>query len=178
MSHPAFEAFLAHQCAPVLLGKKPAALLAASAAPEICPWELLRAQGFQTLKLRWRHKRMLLFFRPGALEGALADPQARGALAQLGYPAGGDLKVLLRALYARFRDSGSFPREVVFFLGYPPEDVLGFMRCDRDCKRCGPWKVFGDEGRAAALMAEHARCKEKLVKLLGEGGSILAALAG
>lgn len=178
-----FEVALAKHCAPVLFGKKPASLLPERCFPEACPWRLLRKQGFQTVRLcRQDQKPLILLYHPALLEASLAHEAVSGALKELGYPTQKDWRAMLGFLCRRFRNSPSFPHEVGFFLGYPPEDVLGFMQCSKSCKRCGMWKVYGDEKKAALLFDEYARCRKLLLEHIQNGGSILGeslpALAG
>ena len=46
-------------------------------------------------------------------------------------------------------DYGEFPHEVGLFLGYPPEDVEGFIENKaRSCKLTGYRKVYSDEEKA------------------------------
>jgi hypothetical protein len=170
----ALETLLARYCAPVLLGKKPAALFASP------PWweEKLRAPGVRRdlrfLRLSRPGKNALVFaYKPELLAGALADPLARKVLADRGYPAAADTEANLAGLARRFRESREFPHEIGIFLGYPPPDVLGFIRHrGAHCKLCGVWKVYSDVERAAALFEEYARCKQRLLEYLQTGGGI------
>jgi hypothetical protein len=77
----------------------------------------------------------------------------------------------------RFRESGPFPHEVGFFLGYPPEDVIGFMENNgKGCKLCGTWKVYGDVEKARACFREYSLCRKRLVEHMRGTQSALAAL--
>lgn len=50
-------------------------------------------------------------------------------------------------------DYGEFPHEVGLFLGYPPEDVEGFIENKaRSCKITGYWKVYSDEEKAKRFL--------------------------
>jgi hypothetical protein len=170
----ALETLLARYCAPVLLGKKPAALFARP------PWwdEEPQAPGIRRdlrfLCLSRPGKNALVFaFKPELLARALANPLARKVLADRGYPAAADPEACLAGLARRFRESREFPHEVGLFLGYPPPDVLGFIRHRGGrCKLCGVWKVYSDVERAAALFEEYARCKQRLLEYLQTGGTI------
>ena len=63
-------------------------------------------------------------------------------------------------------ESGEFPHEVGLFLSYPPEDF----------KCTGPWKVYGDEGKARSLFAKYKKCTE-IYCALWQSGSKLEQLA-
>lgn len=176
-----FELYLATHCAPVLCGRKPAALFSERKLPENCVWVSVRRRGLHMLKLPWRDNALTLLYDPVPLVAALDEGAARQRLAALGYPVERGLRAQLAFLRKRFLEAADFPHEVGFFLGYPAQDVIGFMECG-DCKLCGAWKVFGDAKHAAALFEEYARCRSVLLAHIGSGGSIfnadLPALAG
>lgn len=169
-----FEIALATHCAPVLFGKKPAALFPERCLPDTCPWQLLREQGFLMVRLcRQNQNTLILICHPSLLEASLSDESTCKTLKEMGYPVQKSWRALLGFLCKRFRESPSFPHEVGFFLGYPPKDVLGFMRCAGNSKLCGAWKVYGDEAEAARCFDEYARCRELLLDFIQNGGSIL-----
>ena len=59
----------------------------------------------------------------------------------------------------KLRKDGEFPHEIGLFLGYPPEDVQGFMELGPDCCKCtGCWKVYGDEAAAQRKFAQYKKC--------------------
>ena len=186
MVNKEFELYLAKHCAPVLFCKKPAALLAAAKLPKNCAWEKLQERGFCVFRLCFQKKPLVLLYHPALLSAALSRKAVQETLSSLGYPAEGGWRTLLCYLRRHFLQASEFPHEVGFFLGYPPEDVLGFMACKKnscmDCKLCGQWKVFGDADQAARLFHEYACCKKALLCHIENGGSIfygdLPALAG
>ena len=58
-------------------------------------------------------------------------------------------------------ESGEFPHEVGLFLGYPPEDVKGFIDHRANGFKCaGLWKVYGDEKKARSLFEKYRKCTE------------------
>ena len=74
-------------------------------------------------------------------------------------------------------ESGEFPHEVGLFLSYPPEDVKGFIDHRANNFKCtGPWKVYGDEGKARSLFAKYKKCTE-IYCALWQSGSKLEQLA-
>ena len=45
------------------------------------------------------------------------------------------------------------------FLGYPPEDVSGFIKNGAQAFKCiGCWKVYGDEAKAKCTFAKYNKC--------------------
>ena len=179
---------LARHCAPVLLGKKPAALF-----PMPLGWDEMLVKmpppgDMRFLLLRRPGKKALVFaYQLRLLSRALDTDGVRETLGALGYPAAeeaDDPGPCLAFLERRFWEGTDFPHEVGFFLGYPPEDVLGFIHHrGSHCKLCGVWKVYSDVARAVAMFAEYAKCRERLLKYVQNGGVILrekpsATLAG
>jgi hypothetical protein len=174
----ALDMALARHCAPVLMGKKAAALFPQPSCWDDALTERPALGNVRFLILRWREKNALVFaYSPRLLSLALEAPQARRTLKALGYPVeerAMGLVPYLAFLRQRFRECGDFPHEVGFFLGYPPADVLGFMRHRGSrCKLCGMWEVYGDVAQAAALFAEYASCRERLLRHVQNGGAIL-----
>ena len=172
-----FERFLATHCAPLLYKKKAAVLFALKNIPQSCEWKLLREHGFHILRLRHRKTHQLVFiYHPLLLIEALDHPIATETLRKMGYSHEKGLNGLLAFLRKRFSESKDFPHEIGFFLGYPPEDVIGFLSCQGRCKLCGQWKVYSDVGRAVALFDEYEKCKKALLTHLKNGTSIFTAL--
>ena len=63
-----------------------------------------------------------------------------------------------------------FPHEIGLFLGYPPEDVQGFIdHRAMDFKCAGLWKVYGDQQRAQALFDRFRRCTQRYCALWQTG---------
>lgn len=118
----------------------------------------LGAKGLRVVPLRFSDKKALIYlYRPRKLEADLADSTAASLLEQQGYAAGGCR--CLGHLARRVRSQAEFPHEIGLFLGYPPEDVLGFMEnraCG--CKCVGCWKVYGDEAAARKKFDQYKKC--------------------
>ncbi len=58
-----------------------------------------------------------------------------------------------------FTDFGAFPHEIGLFLGYPSEDVLGFIRNRAgNSKMTGAWKVYGDKEKAERIFEKYRKC--------------------
>ncbi|MDR2768664.1 MAG: DUF3793 family protein [Treponema sp.] len=170
------EQALIKHISPVLLKRKPAALfvmpsresfrrLKAAAGKMLLLYEL-REQGNGVLTLACDRD---------LTRSLLSEKMMCDALSLWGYPryqTAGSTAYLLR-LKQRFNDGGEFPHEVGLFLGYPPEDVAGFIRNKgRGCKCCGVWKVYGDEERAKSLFREFGVCREYVRLFLAESGGI------
>lgn len=123
----------------------------------------------------------LLVWRPALVEASLA---ARGAIALLrsqGYRGRStdelmsELRRRLVAFYRAGKDGAvEFPHEIGLFLGYPVEDVLGFMSgAPATCS--GPWHAYGDE-RTARRRFRTIEAKERRCRTRFAAGEPLGAL--
>lgn len=73
----------------------------------------------------------------------------------------------------RLRGGGGFPDEIGLFLGYPPEDVRGFIENKAaGCKCVGCWKVYGDAEAARAVFAKYKKCTDVYRARFAEGRSV------
>lgn len=158
------EDYLIRNCAPTLAGIKTASLFT-------CPYEdpnalvaelrrinqQLRPKGLRILPLRFSGKKALIYlYRPRQLTADLSDKTAAQLLERSGYSTGGCEKCIL-LLVRKLRQQEEFPHEIGLFLGYPPEDVWGFME-NRACKCVGCWKVYGDVDTAQRKFRQYKRC--------------------
>ena len=174
--HRQFEQTLALNCAPSLAGIKPADLISwippeqgGDALLSYYARPLTRCGICLQVLAANPARRLLLVFRPRQLELWLAQPAVSAMLERVGYPVGHGTQVLLRHLSARLQEN-DFPHEIGLFLGYPPEDVAGFMRDGgRNCKLCGPWKAYGDVQAATHRFARFRRCRNAMCSRISQG---------
>ena len=76
-------------------------------------------------------------------------------------------------LMHRLREGQEFPHEVGLFLGYPPEDVEGFIENKaRSCKLTGYWKVYSDEEKAKKIFAKYSKCTRVYTEQYAGGKTI------
>ena len=130
----------------------------------------LHSRGLRLRLLRWRSEKALVYlYRPERLARDLRRQKAAALLRRCGY-AGCDPEQALEKLTQRLREDGSFPHEIGLFLGYPPEDVCGFIENGaRNFKCCGCWKVYGDEQEARRTFDSYRRCTEAYCRLWRSG---------
>lgn len=167
------EELIVRHCAPTLANLKTGSLF-------VCPItdrpsffsslrslnELLVPKGLRALPLRIREYSALVYlYRPSRLKKDLEDPAAIKILQDHGYSCYG--KCLPR-LIERVRASEEFPHEIGLFLGYPPEDVQGFLE-HRPCKCSGCWKVYGDENKAKKTFDLYKKCERVYCQQLAQG---------
>ena len=122
--------------------------------------------------------RTLLFvYNEKLMKKCLSNQQAQTILKQYGYPENVSIDECLDILSERIRSSGGFPHEIGIFLGYPLEDVLGFIENKgENFKLCGCWKVYGCEESARRTFANYEKCRRFLCRKLDEGTDIYHAL--
>ena len=167
------EELIVRHCAPTLANLKTGSLF-------VCPItdrpsffsslrslnELLVPKGLRALPLRIREYSALIYlYRPSRLKKDLEDPAAIKILQDHGYSCYGKC---LPKLIERVRASEEFPHEIGLFLGYPPEDVQGFLD-HRPCKCSGCWKVYGDENRAKKTFDLYKKCERVYCQQLARG---------
>lgn len=181
-----FDELLAYNCAPVLAGIKPANLLSLlpQDGSEIDALLVEYDRQFAPRGLRFRRlcactKRVLvLVYDPVQLAAVLREPGYQAYLIAAGYEQPAELEDCLRQLESRLDQKQGFPHEIGVFLGYPLEDVLGFvLNKGAGCKYSGYWKVYGDVPRARALFATYEHYRDIILQRLADGLSLAAAVA-
>ena len=112
-------------------------------------------------------KCLVLFYRPEELEAylrrtgdQLSDPGIR-----IQFP---DLSEMLRRLHTARRECAEegmgFPHEIGAFLGYPAEDVRGFIQNEgKGCLMTGYWKVYENLAGAKMIFNKYDRAKDSAV---------------
>ena len=160
------EADLIRHCAPTLAGIKTGSLFT---CPYVCRNELLCSvrrmnrrllpKGLRILPLRLSDSKALIYvYRPKKLSRDIADSAAERILHSRGYDTATCEKCIAR-LGQRIRREKDFPHEIGLFLGYPPEDVCGFMENNAcNCKCVGCWKVYGNEEAARKKFDQYKKC--------------------
>ena len=130
-------------------------------------------KGVVMLPLDYGKTRALIYvFRPTRLEKDLSDTIAKSILGSVGYKKF-EYKTCLKSLKSRIQICPEFPHEIELFLGYPPEDVRGFiLHKGNGCKRCGCWKVYGNEERAEREFAKYKKCSDIYYSKWLQGTSI------
>ena len=134
---------------------------------------VLVPKGLRVLALRVRNGRALIYvFRPKQIANILQNEEAVALLKSLGYH---DFRVepCVCQLMDRFRVEDEFPHEVGLFLGYPPEDVVGFIENHAKGQKCtGTWKVYGNEAEAKKCFAKYKKCTQVYCNRWEQGNSL------
>lgn len=120
----------------------------------------LKDKGVRVIPLQYTKGRGLIYFyRPARLSNDLKNCHVCRLLKQCGYPCY-EVNVCLRHLRQKLEDQVDFPHEIGLFLGYPSEDVDGFMNRRQECKLCGFWKVYGDVESAEKQFRRFRKCTD------------------
>lgn len=135
--------------------------------------KMLCKKGLCALPLRYENGRALIYiYRPAKLSCDLENSTASRLLRERGYCMKSAASCVAE-LRKRLSECEEFPHEIGLFLGYPPEDVCGFIENrEKDCKLVGAWKVYGDSSEAEKLFAKYKKCTDVYSSLLAKGRSI------
>ena len=181
MEGKVLENRIIEHCAPTLAGIKSASLFNYFHAGEKVVQEelnevnaLLNEKGVYVEALLWREKSVLIYtYRPKQLQKELELPGVMRLLAKYGYQ---NCKAdeCICYLKKRLCDETCFPHEIGLFLGYPLEDVEGFIEYKgKNFKYCGLWKVYCNVDEKEKLFGKLKKCTEVYVKVFSEGRSLI-----
>ncbi|MBQ8518115.1 MAG: DUF3793 family protein, partial [Agathobacter sp.] len=126
--------------------------------------------------LRQDDKTTFLLFRKLQLAAYLQDPNVQSILKANDYEdlsLGGILRTF-QCRYQTYMNQGEgFPHEMGLLLGYPVEDVTGFIEHKgKNYLYAGYWKVYEDVVSKMKLFEAYENAKEELIVLLANGHSI------
>lgn len=116
---------------------------------------------------------LIYVYRKNSLKQILQQKTIRQFLQHYGYDCW-DVVSCIKQLKKQFQTSCSFPHEIGVFLGYPLEDIIGFIQNEGKNYKCvGCWKVYGDEEKAQKLFWKFERCRHVYRKQYLNGRNIL-----
>ena len=171
------EEMLVRHCAPTLMGLKTGNMFSCRFETKLEEHNALTemnkkltSKGLRVIPLRHHNGATLIYlYRPSKLKKDLSSKQAADILKNMGYCCE-NANLCLVSLMKRLRQSDDFPHEIGLFLGYPPEDVCGFIDNNGcNCKCVGCWKVYGDENKAKQTFDKYKRCTELCCSLVERG---------
>lgn len=168
---------LALQCAPVIKGIKISNLLSVWTSDESLVRFLFTKTGLIHYRLlRMKDKTIFLIFRMEQLSQHLQKAEVRKLLKENGYndfSLSGILGVFQSRYQGFVEQKQEFPHEMGILLGYPIEDVIGFITHNgKNYLYSGYWKVYKDVKEKQRLFNQYEKAKEELVLLLAEGYDI------
>ncbi len=171
---------LAKYCSPTIVGIKTGSMFTYCFESDSDKKENIRrlnkslsGKGLRVVPLRQTDNKTLIYvFRPSKLKKDLTSDTAQQLLKQFGYRSNACSQCIAR-LVNRINETDSFPHEVGLFLGYPPEDVCGFIENKAaNYKCCGFWKVYGDEHKALKTFEKYKKCTKLCCSLIAKGCSV------
>ncbi len=162
------EDLIIKHCAPTLAGIKTGNLFSAryTSGSDVKKFisklnKIMGPKGVRVLPLKYDKSRVLIYvYRPYLLAVDLSDEYACSLLRNKGYHSL-DMNSCIAELRQRVSICSEFPHEIGLFLGYPPEDVYGFILHKGNCSKCtGCWKVYANEEEAAKKFAKFRKCSD------------------
>lgn len=183
MCESLLETGMIEHCAPTLAGIKTASLFSyffenrRTAGKELSVInETINSRGVFVEALLWREKSVLIYvYRPTLLQADLNRLGVMDLLEKYGYT-DCNMKNCISWLKCRLYQYDCFPHEIGIFLGYPLEDVEGFIENKgKNCKSCGMWKVYCNEYEKKKLFEKFKKCTE-VYKCVFAGGRRLTQM--
>ena len=123
--------------------------------------ERLKNKGIRIIPVRYlSNKAVVYLYRPEMLKKDFTDREVCKILKEKGYSYS-NTDLCVAELARHLAEDASFPHEIGLFLGYPVEDVQGFMRSPKEgVKYTGFWKVYGDIDSALKTFERYKKCTE------------------
>lgn len=171
------ETQLALQCAPLITGLKVSNLLIISKGNEEVVKRILNRTGISYYRLiQTRTKTTFLLFRRNELEEFLSDENVKNVFIRAGYKSL-QIDKILRTFSLRYeaymQGDKCFPHEMGLLLGYPVEDVVGFVENNgKNFLYSGYWKVYENQKAKVKLFDKFKVAEETLIHLLSNGLSM------
>ena len=171
------ETQLALQCAPLISGLKISNLLIIRRDKLAELMAILRSTGISSYVLRnSKEKIAILLFNERKLTSYLKEERVVKLLAEMGYHENSlyDILPVFRERYKRYMsDKIQFPHEMGVLLGYPIEDVEGFIHHNgRNSMLTGYWKVYENISAKEQLFRKFEIVKETMLQLIFFGVGI------
>jgi len=169
---------LALQCAPVISGIKISNLLTipAKSLRELSVVLKKTELSFRIL-YPGRERLVILIFREAKLREYLSREEVMAFIYKCGYETSDISKIfpVFVKRYMRYMElKQDFPHELGLFLGYPIEDVEGFIKENgKNYLYSGYWKVYKDTELKIRLFKDYERVQTEIVRLLYEGLDIM-----
>ena len=169
---------LALQCAPVISGIKISNLLTipAKSLRELSVVLKKTELSFRIL-YPGRERLVILIYRETELKEYLEREEVMAFIYKCGYETSEISKIfpVFVKRYMRYMElKQDFPHELGLFLGYPIEDVEGFIKENgKNYLYSGYWKVYKDAELKIRLFKNYEKVQTEIVRLLYEGLDIM-----
>ena len=181
-----FDRLLAYHCAPTLAGAKPASMLSYGKHHKWLDGVLdrynaeLNVRGaYLEILCECKKHVLIIVYDEAQLTKALCETGVGCFLRQYGYQDCTDIRRCLHRVGERIASQQGFPHEIGIFLGYPLQDVMGFIHNKgRNYKMCGCWKVYSNAEQAQKTFDIYAKHREQYSECLKMGIPLLALCTG
>ena len=169
--------YIVRQCAPTLAGIKTGNLFPYRITEDCDIYREISAlnrqlkdKGIKAVPLKVSKDSVLIYiFRVESLKRDLSDVKAKELLDLFGYNKDCPSRCVTQ-LARKLKCQDKFPHEIGLFLGYPPEDVEGFiLNRAANYKLCGFWKVYGDVKKAKMTFDSYKSCMDEYMRKLRSG---------
>ena len=177
LDRESLEVQLLLQCAPMIAGLKASNLLIIASENEADARRILNGTKISCARLAHVNKKttMLIYHERWVKEYLVAREVAE-LLDILGYEQKGFYEVLhsVKKKYRSYIDGkGEFPHELGLLLGYPAEDVKGYMENKGRNYLCtGYWQVYANPAAKLNLFQKFELARENLIRAIFDGKEI------
>lgn len=181
MRNSIFEGILANHCAPVLMGTKLSNLISVTKSGIASTDELIasynasyESYGISFMKLcECEARALILVYNVERLKRYLCKERVASVLRTYGYE-DTSLDYCLDMLREKLMDF-EFPHEIGIFLGFPLDDVVGFIENQgQNYVYCGYWKVYKNFEASKRTFDLYDKLRAFVKKRLMEGEALEA----
>lgn len=172
------EMLLALHCAPLLHGLKVSNLVKLTRNQSVALCHNIKTSGLSIWFLDCeKDENQVLLYRKTEMEYMLRQIRVQEVLHLFGYKEFHVIPVLVHLSEEMRRYKAGereFPHELGVLLGYPIEDVLGFMENrGENYAYCGYWKVYGNIQQAKEQFAAYNKVREMAVLQVINGSGFI-----
>ena len=177
MNHNELETQLVLQCSPVLMKLKISNLLIVHKSNREKVLSLFLETDITSYLIHeCEEKATFLLYRRDDLEYYLRGDRVNELFSLLGYQEKSLIDILreFSKRYSIYKSKkGSFPHEMGLLLGYPVDDVIGFIENQgQNYLYTGYWKVYSNLSNTMQLFEQYNQAKEKVVQMITQGLSV------
>lgn len=170
---------LVMQCAPLLAGMKISNLFKVRREKLVEAIRLVRQLELSYRILLERNGKVtILLYDKDRMDAFLRRKSVRGMFRWMGY-ADYHFEFMISRFIQRYKDfaagKGEFPHEMGLFLGYPPEDVVGFIfHRGKNFLISGYWKVYYKAEEKKKLFDCYDNARAEMLLQLSRGKELLS----
>ena len=172
---------LALQCAPVISGIKISNLLTIS-VKKLRELSIILKKTKLSFRVIYpgKNRLVVLVYRENELRKYLQNEKIKDFILQCGYEDTDMDKIFprfVRTYIAYMENKEKFPHELGLLLGYPLEDVEGFINNNgKNYLHSGYWKVYKDAEAKIRLFKDYEKVQTETVRMLYEGLDIVGII--